>query len=155
MDTKTVKRRYDLDWLRVLAFTAVFFYHSSRFFDESWWHIKNSTTSPLVDTLKGIFDLWGMPLIFMISGASIFFALRPGGAIRFLRDRGGLSRGPAPPALVPTLPGLRFPGVLQRFDPAGDHPPAQDRPGAGFGLYPGCWSNHRRHGGASHLICLR
>ena len=87
MDTKTVKRRYDLDWLRVLAFTAVFFYHSSRFFDESWWHIKNSTTSPLVDTLKGIFDLWGMPLIFMISGASIFFALRPGGAIRFLRDR--------------------------------------------------------------------
>src|SRR3990172_3515800 len=87
METKSVKRRYDLDWLRSLAFTAVFFYHSSRFFDESWWHIKNSTTSPLVDTLKGIFDLWGMPLIFMISGASIFFALRPGGAISFLRDR--------------------------------------------------------------------
>jgi len=87
MDTKSVQRRYDLDWLRVLAFAAVFFYHSSRFFDESWWHIKNSTTSPLVDTLKGVFDLWGMPLIFMVSGASIFFALRPGGAIRFLRDR--------------------------------------------------------------------
>ncbi len=80
-------RRYDLDWLRVLAFTAVFLYHCSRFFDASWWHIKNSTTSSLVDTLKGIFDLWGMPLIFMISGASIFFALRPGRAIKFLRDR--------------------------------------------------------------------
>src|SRR3990172_291923 len=87
MDTKTVKRRYDLDWLRVLAFAAVFLYHCGRFFDGSWWHIKNSTTSPLVDTLKGIFDLWGMPLIFVISGASIFFALRPGGAARFLRDR--------------------------------------------------------------------
>jgi peptidoglycan/LPS O-acetylase OafA/YrhL len=87
MDTKTVQRRYDLDWLRVLAFSAVFLYHSSRFFDESYWHIKNSTTSVLVDTLKGIFDLWGMPLIFVISGASIFFALRPGGAARFLRDR--------------------------------------------------------------------
>src|SRR3990170_573546 len=87
MDTKTVQRRYDLDWLRVLAFAAVFFYHCSRFFDESWWHVKNSTTSPLVDILKEIFDLWGMPLIFVISGASIFFALRPGGAARFLRDR--------------------------------------------------------------------
>lgn len=87
MDTKTVQRRYDLDWLRVLAFAAVFFYHCSRFFDSSDWHIKNSQASPLVDTLKGIFDLWGMPLIFMISGASIFFALRPGGALRFLRDR--------------------------------------------------------------------
>ncbi len=87
MDTKSVQRRHDLDWLRVLAFSAVFFYHCSRFFDGGWWHIKNSTTSPLVDMLKEIFDLWGMPLIFMISGASIFFALRPGGAVRFLRDR--------------------------------------------------------------------
>jgi len=87
MNTKSVQRRYDLDWLRVLAFSAVFFYHCSRFFDESYWHIKNGTTSPLVDTLKGIFDMWGMPLIFLISGASIFFALRPGGAARFLRDR--------------------------------------------------------------------
>ncbi len=87
MDTRVVQRRYDLDWLRVLAFTAVFFYHCGRFFDESNWHIKNSTASTVVDTLKGIFDLWGMPLIFLISGASIFFALRPGGALRFLRDR--------------------------------------------------------------------
>ena len=87
MDTKTVQRRYDLDWLRVVAFALVFFYHSSRFFDSGWWHIKNSTSSPLVDILKEIFDLWGMPLIFVISGASIYFALRPGGAARFLRDR--------------------------------------------------------------------
>ena len=87
MDTKIVHRRYDLDWLRVMAFTAVFFYHCSRFFDGSDWHIKNSTTSPLVDTLKGIFDLWGMPLLFLISGASIFFALHPGSALRFLRAR--------------------------------------------------------------------
>jgi glucans biosynthesis protein C len=87
MDAKIVQRRYDLDWLRVLAFSAVFFYHCSRFFDASDWHIKNSTTSLLVDTLKGIFDLWGMPLIFLVSGASIFFALRPGGATRFLRER--------------------------------------------------------------------
>lgn len=87
MDTKTVQRRYDLDWLRVLAFSAVFLYHCSRFFDGSYWNIKNSTTSTLVDTLKGIFDLWGMPLIFLVSGASIYFALRPGGAVQFLRAR--------------------------------------------------------------------
>ena len=87
MDTKTVQRRYDLDGLRVLAFSAVFFYHCGRFFDQSYWHIKNGETSALVDTLKSIFDLWGMPLIFLISGASIYFALRPGGALHFLRSR--------------------------------------------------------------------
>lgn len=85
--TLKAARLHYLDWLRVLAFAAVFFYHCSRFFDGSWWHIKNSTTSALVDALKAIFDLWGMPLIFVVSGASIYFALRPGGAARFLRDR--------------------------------------------------------------------
>jgi len=84
---KSVQRRHDIDWLRVLAFALVFFYHSGRFFDGEWWHIKNSTTSPVVETLKAIFDLWGMALIFLISGASIYLALRPGRAIRFLRDR--------------------------------------------------------------------
>lgn len=88
METKLVQRRYDLDWLRVLAFSGVFFYHCSRFFNSSDWHIKNAKTSGIIDIFTGIFDLWGMPLIFAISGASIFFALRPGGAVRFLRERG-------------------------------------------------------------------
>ena len=87
MDPHPVQRRFDLDWLRVLAFSAVFLYHCSRFFDSDGWHIKNAETSALVDAVKAIFDLWGMPLIFVVSGASIFFALRPGGAVRFLRDR--------------------------------------------------------------------
>lgn len=89
MDTRSIQRRYDLDWLRVLAFAAVFLYHCSRFFDGSGWHIKNGVTSPVVDAIKAIFDMWGMPLLFFISGASIAFALRPGGAARFLRERVG------------------------------------------------------------------
>jgi peptidoglycan/LPS O-acetylase OafA/YrhL len=87
METKLVQRRYDLDWLRVLAFSGVFFYHCSRFFNSAYWHIKNAETSGIIDIFTGIFDMWGMPLIFAISGASIFFALRPGVAVRFLRER--------------------------------------------------------------------
>ena len=64
-----------------------FFYHCARFFNSADWHVKNAQTSALVDIFTGIFDLWGMPLLFAISGASIFFALRPGGRRRFLRDR--------------------------------------------------------------------
>ena len=80
-------RLYYLDWLRVFAFVAVFFYHCGRFFNESEWHIKNSTTSTFADTLMSFFELWGMPLIFLISGASIYLALRPRGTMRFLRER--------------------------------------------------------------------
>ncbi len=88
MEPQPTQRRYDLDWLRVLAFSGVFFYHCARFFNSSDWEMKNAVTSPLVDIFTGIFEMWGMPLLFAISGASIFFALRPGGAMRFLRDRG-------------------------------------------------------------------
>ena len=87
METKQPQRRYDLDWLRVLAFSGIFLYHCSRFFNTAGWHIKNAETSSLVDIFTGLFDLFGMPMIFAISGASIFFALRPGGARRFLRER--------------------------------------------------------------------
>ena len=80
-------RLYYLDWLRVIAFTAVFFYHCGRFFNEGDWHVKNSSTSTFADTLMSFFELWGMPLLFLISGASIYLALRPGGTIRFLRER--------------------------------------------------------------------
>lgn len=86
-ETNLILRRYDLDWLRVLAFSGVFFYHCSRFFNTAGWHIKNAQTSGIIDIFTGIFDLFGMPMIFAISGASIYFALRPGGAIRFLRQR--------------------------------------------------------------------
>ncbi|MBI4789388.1 MAG: acyltransferase family protein [Chloroflexi bacterium] len=85
--SSNISRRHYLDWLRVLAFAGVFFYHSARFFNSSDWHIKNAETSVVVEIIISIFNLWGMQLLFVICGASIFFALRPGGAVRFLRDR--------------------------------------------------------------------
>jgi peptidoglycan/LPS O-acetylase OafA/YrhL len=84
---RIAQRRYDVDWLRVLAFTGVFFYHSARFFNTSDWHLKNAETSAGLDVITSLFELWGLQFIFLISGASILFALRPGGALRFLGDR--------------------------------------------------------------------
>jgi glucan biosynthesis protein C len=81
-------RRYDLDRLRVAAVAGVFVYHCARFFTSSGWHVKNATTSPAADIFTGLIEPWGMPLLFAVSGASVFFALRPGRAARFLLDRG-------------------------------------------------------------------
>lgn len=86
-DIQEKVRFYYLDWLRVLAFTAVFFYHCGRFFNQSDWHIKNSTTSPFAHAVMSFFELFGMPLLFLISGASIYLALHPNGTLRFLRER--------------------------------------------------------------------
>ena len=83
----TLSRRYDLDWLRVFAILAVFFYHSARFFDLDGWHIKNAVTYSWVQTRSDIMALWMMPLIFLISGASIYFALNKGGPGQFVKDK--------------------------------------------------------------------
>ncbi len=68
-------RRFDLDWLRVLLILTVFVYHCTRFFDTGFWHVKNPVTYPAVDTFMAFIGSWLMPLIFIVSGASLFFAL--------------------------------------------------------------------------------
>jgi peptidoglycan/LPS O-acetylase OafA/YrhL len=87
METKPVQRRYDLDWLRVFAILTVFVYHSGRFFNSEDWHVKNPNTYFGMDIWESILVSWMMPLIFLISGASIFYALNKGGAGKFLKDK--------------------------------------------------------------------
>jgi glucans biosynthesis protein C len=81
------QRRYDLDWLRVCAVLGVFFFHSLHFFDPGNWSVKNPATYPWVGGLMDVLGLWLMPLIFVISGASIFYASRKGSATGFLQDK--------------------------------------------------------------------
>ncbi len=83
----TTPRRYYLDWLRVLGVLGVFFFHSLHFFDVGDWAVKNATTYPWVDSLLALVAMWVMPLIFVISGASLFYASRKGNAAGFAWDK--------------------------------------------------------------------
>lgn len=71
MPTQNSLRRYDLDWLRVLAILAIFVFHSTRPFDTDDWSIKNLVTFPALDIWKDFAMTWGMPLILLLSGASL------------------------------------------------------------------------------------
>lgn len=87
MDTKPTQRRYELDWLRVLTILSVFVFHSTRFFPIENWHVKNAVTYAWVQSLEGFMVIWMMPLIFLISGASLFYAMNKGGAGTFFKDK--------------------------------------------------------------------
>src|SRR5574341_649154 len=87
MKTKNTQRRYDLDWLRVFGILLVFIYHSTRFFNLEDWHVKNSVTYFWVEVWNEFASSWMMPLMFVISGASIFYALGKGGAGKFIKDK--------------------------------------------------------------------
>jgi len=80
-------RRVYLDWLRVLAILTIFLFHSARFFDRGDWHVKNATTYLAVQIWTDFLASWGMPLIFVISGASSFFALGKRSPTEFVRER--------------------------------------------------------------------
>ena len=75
MTTSTFQRRYELDWLRVSATLLVFLYHSTRFFNLSDWVVKNTHTFVWVEIWNIFAMSWLMPLFFIISGASLFYAL--------------------------------------------------------------------------------
>ena len=87
MDAKTIQRRYDLDWLRVLGILFVFVYHSTRFYNVEEWKIKNAIWYPSVEVWNGFATSFMMPLMFAISGASLFYAMGKGGFGKFLKDK--------------------------------------------------------------------
>jgi peptidoglycan/LPS O-acetylase OafA/YrhL len=83
----TSQHRFDLDWLRVFGILAVFIFHSSRFFDLGGWHVKNPTTYLGVEMWIAFLASWLMPLMFIISGASVFYALRAHNTGKFIKDK--------------------------------------------------------------------
>lgn len=88
MEKKGIPRLYYLDWLRVVGTLAILVYHSSRFFNMEDWHVKNPVWYPWVEVWNRFAVIWLMPLMFVISGASLFYALGKGGeAGRFVKDK--------------------------------------------------------------------
>ncbi|MHA2392787.1 MAG: acyltransferase family protein [Promethearchaeota archaeon] len=69
------ERRYDIDWLRIIAVFMVFIFHCARFFDENDWHVKNNPTDLGVTIFVNFFGGVGMPLFFIISGMATFYFL--------------------------------------------------------------------------------
>ena len=70
------ERKHYIDWLRILAFGLLFLFHSWRPFDHFPWHIKNEEQNFIFDLLTMFTHGWRMHLIFLVSGAGTWFALR-------------------------------------------------------------------------------
>jgi glucan biosynthesis protein C len=81
------QRRYDIDWLRVIAMLAVFFFHNARFFDMLGWHLKNAEQSIIVTLFIVLLALWTMPLFFLLSGVGSWYALKSRSSGQYLLDR--------------------------------------------------------------------
>jgi glucan biosynthesis protein C len=82
------ERRYDIDWLRIVAILAVFIYHSARFFDTEGWHLKNAEQSFFLFVLmRGLIWTWLMELFFLLSGAGTWYSLKSRTGGQYLLER--------------------------------------------------------------------
>jgi peptidoglycan/LPS O-acetylase OafA/YrhL len=82
------ERRYDIDWLRVVAMLAVFVFHCTRFFCTEGWHLKNSEQSYVLFVLvRGLCWPWLMELFFLLSGAGSWYALKSRSTTAYLFER--------------------------------------------------------------------
>ena len=82
------KERYEfLDWLRVIAIFVLLFFHTGMLFVGWGWHITNAETIPALEWPMDLAHRLRMPLLFVIAGAGMWFALRSRGAGAFLGER--------------------------------------------------------------------
>ena len=82
------ERRYDVDWLRIIAMLAVFLFHCTRFFDPEGWHLKNPEQSELLfGLMRGLIWAWVMELFFLLSGVGTWYALRSRRAGAYIWER--------------------------------------------------------------------
>lgn len=82
------ERRYDVDWLRVIAMLAVFVFHCTRFFDIEGWHVKNAEQSALLFiAVRGLFWPWLMEIFFLLSGVGTWYMLASRTARAYLWER--------------------------------------------------------------------
>ena len=81
-------RRYDLDWLRILAFAVLILYHVAMYYVADWgWHIKSSVTSVALQDWMILTNPWRMSLLFLLSAMALSLVQQNVGAAALLRTR--------------------------------------------------------------------
>ena len=84
------ERRYDIDWLRVIAMLGVFVLHSTRFFCTEDWQLKVPVAqqSDILGILRDfLLGVWLMPLFFLVAGFAARYSLKHRTVGQYLLER--------------------------------------------------------------------
>ena len=88
MNQTTPTTRYEfLDWLRVIAIFLLLFFHTGMLFVGWGWHITNAETIPALQLPMDLAHRLRMPLLFVIAGAGMWFALKRRTGTAFIAER--------------------------------------------------------------------
>src|SRR5690349_24274491 len=89
---ETINRRYDIDWIRVIAIGLLLIYHIAIGF-QPWGimiaFIANSTSWDSLWIPMTMLNVWRIPLLFFVSGMGVYFALQNRNWKQLLKERAG------------------------------------------------------------------
>jgi len=87
-ELKKTTRRNDIDWLRVMAVFLLFHFHTAVLFYPGMY-IQNNESNTIIRLFVMFVHQWHMPLFFILSGMSSFYALSHRTSGRYLLERCG------------------------------------------------------------------
>jgi glucan biosynthesis protein C len=85
--TPASSRLYFLDWMRILAFFILIFYHVGMYYVSWDWHVKSTSASSAIEPLMMLSSPWRLSLLFLISGVASSFMLGKLRVGQFVRQR--------------------------------------------------------------------
>jgi hypothetical protein len=87
----TADRRFDIDWLRVIAIALLLIYHVLIVFQPWGFYIgfiQSKETSDAIWIPMAMLNVWRIPLLFFVSGMGVCFSLRRRDWKQLLLERG-------------------------------------------------------------------
>ncbi len=87
------KRRYDIDWIRVIVFDILIFWHVGLFFvswgDQVQWDLpmKNNVQVSWLFWPMQFIRQWRLPILFVVSGIGTRFSLSSKSGVKYLKER--------------------------------------------------------------------
>jgi len=78
------ERRIELDWLRVIVFAILIFYHIGMLYVADWgYHFKSQYSSEFLQNIMLLVNRWRLSILFLISGIAIRYYLQKVSLIKF------------------------------------------------------------------------
>lgn len=86
--TAVRERRVDIDWIRILVVLLLIPFHSARVFNIGEpFYVKNADLSLALTSIILFLVVWQMPILFLLAGASTWYALRHRSSGQYLGER--------------------------------------------------------------------
>lgn len=85
-----IERRYDIDWLRVIAIALLLIYHIAIVF-QPWAmfiaFLRSDEISTAIWQPMTMLNVWRIPILFYVSGMGVYFAMRKRNNVALLKER--------------------------------------------------------------------